>query len=124
MTDGHYRLLDRICRELALERGYNGVSIENVLNPWLPDALLRYGYLRPNPRRPRVARFVLVLAKEPQMSDTLQVKFNLDREKIKRLVRYAITRGWLREEPRKAWTYTEERTAARWAISDIIERFE
>jgi hypothetical protein len=41
---GAYRELDLFMFEQAKNHGMNGVYVENVLNPMLPDVLLRYGY--------------------------------------------------------------------------------
>jgi len=42
---GNYRELDALTTNLAREYGYDGVYIENVLNPWLAEKLPQYGYV-------------------------------------------------------------------------------
>src|ERR1041385_270650 len=41
---GLYREFDDLMKRLAVEYGYDGVYVESVLNDFLPDVLVRYGY--------------------------------------------------------------------------------
>jgi hypothetical protein len=48
-STGLYRALDDLTVELGIKYGFEMIRVENVLNPFLPDVLLRYGYTRLTP---------------------------------------------------------------------------
>lgn len=41
---GLFREFDDLMKKLAVEHGYDGVYVESVVNDFLPDVLVRYGY--------------------------------------------------------------------------------
>ena len=43
-STGLYRALDMYTVELALKYGFEGIYVENVMNPFLKPKLLEYGY--------------------------------------------------------------------------------
>ena len=43
---GAYREFDQHMLELAKQYGFDAIFVEQVLNPCLPDVLVRYGYTR------------------------------------------------------------------------------
>lgn len=43
---GAYREFDQHMLELAKQYGFDAIFVEQVLNPHLPDVLVRYGYTR------------------------------------------------------------------------------
>ncbi len=45
---GLFAEFESLVRKMAVENDYDGVYIEEVLNPFLPDVLVRYGYRRVN----------------------------------------------------------------------------
>jgi hypothetical protein len=45
-STGEYREFDTLMRTLAPQYGFDGVFVENVLNEFLPEKLLEYGYRR------------------------------------------------------------------------------
>jgi hypothetical protein len=45
---GDFRRFEAMVRRAALKHGYDGVYVEQVLNEWLPDVLIRYGYEKVN----------------------------------------------------------------------------
>lgn len=47
---GLFKKFETHVREMAKKYGYDGVYVEIVLNEFLPDVLLRYGYTRVNNR--------------------------------------------------------------------------
>jgi hypothetical protein len=47
-TTGQLRTFDLAVKKAARERGFDGVFWENVLNEFLPEVLVRYGYVQVN----------------------------------------------------------------------------
>ena len=45
---GLFSEFEGLVRKAAVERGYDGVYVECVFNPFLPEVLIRYGYKRVN----------------------------------------------------------------------------
>lgn len=43
-------------------------------------------------------------------------------DQFDRLVNDAVKYGYLRENPRKAWTYSERRAAVRWYLQQLAVR--
>jgi hypothetical protein len=43
---GLYRTWDNMVKQKVPEYGFDGIYIENVLNPWLAEVLERYSYTR------------------------------------------------------------------------------
>lgn len=43
---GQFADFDALMKRLVVEYGFDGIYVENVLNPFLPNVLLRYGYTR------------------------------------------------------------------------------
>ncbi len=43
---GAYREFDQHMLQLAKQYGFDAIFVEQVLNPHLPDVLVRYGYIR------------------------------------------------------------------------------
>jgi hypothetical protein len=52
----------------------------------------------------------------------LQVKLEISPEKLDELVNIAVLHNYKRVEPRKAWTLSEKKDAAHYAITKIIMR--
>ena len=44
LAKGLYRELDKYTEELAKKYGFDGVFVENIVNPFLSEVLKRYGY--------------------------------------------------------------------------------
>jgi hypothetical protein len=49
---GQFKEFDLLMRELVLKEGLAGIFVENVFNEFLPDVLLRYGYIQLENREP------------------------------------------------------------------------